>query len=718
MNTEAIKRFFLKSRAPAALVAGLALLLLLRSSGRVIHLEWMAILLWLVPPAFLVWISRSHWNRGLPPESGNLAPLVTAFVFLTLYLFSSAVFSRWFYFPNWLPSRPEYLRSGMEQVVLLTGLLMPALLLARNRHRVFLYFVFAAGVALCAHALYSATDGGKALWRDDHPSFLFRLWIFGKTFPHFLSYNPYWNAGATDFVCTTTGANAFGLLFWPLWKYLPPHVFYTAAVAAVFMLFMPLITGVAVRLSGGDRTAAIVAAIMALGVSQHFFLWMLHFGTIGAALASSFVLPVSAALYRVFWMDRREIRTGLFLILSVFFLILWPAGAIMLAPIVLGALVNFRRWNRKNILFLALCALVVLALYFRPLTLILFHKTSPLSFVMNDKDGAAPSLFTLEVLKRGWDHFIAHLVEGHPIILFLGIVGLFALPLKSIRWWYGPIFIGFALLTGWGREWKPDMQLTRMGIPMLFVAVPPAAIACSRLLRSRDVRLLPVRAALIALLFFGAYGVSKVYRNQGLSRFTFLSADVERMADWIKTNTPPDGRVLFSGRMVHAINGGHVAYLPVLTGREMMACDYYHFPPKTVEYEYPPRPFNMNPGGIHGFMDLYNVSCVVTYHDRWKQFYRHFPDRYEEAQTIGDFTFFKVNRAMNLFLQNSGSVTADFSRIDVQLDDPTNDAVIKYNWVDGLKVGPPAEIYSFDAGSKVNLIGIHPHGAGQIRITF
>ena len=39
---------------------------------------------------------------------------------------------------------------------------------------------------------------GVPLYRDDHPSFIFRLWEFGRAFPRFVTYNPYWNAGVVD----------------------------------------------------------------------------------------------------------------------------------------------------------------------------------------------------------------------------------------------------------------------------------------------------------------------------------------------------------------------------------------------------------------------------------------------------------------------------------------------------------------------------------------
>ena len=49
------------------------------------------------------------------------------------------------------------------------------------------------------------------------------------------------------------------------------------------------------------------------------------------------------------------------------------------------------------------------------------------------------------------------------------------------------------------------------------------------------------------------------------------------------------GSSLFAGETVHGYGGGHVAVLAYLTGRQMMACDYYAFSPDLVEYNYPPR---------------------------------------------------------------------------------------------------------------------------------
>ena len=73
----------------------------------------------------------------------------------------------------------------------------------------------------------------------------------------------------------------------------------------------------------------------------------------------------------------------------------------------------------------------------------------------------------------------------------------------------------------------------------------------------------------------------------------------------IQENVPRQGRVLFAGPAVHAYGAGHVAPLPLFTDREMMACDFYHFSPKQVEYVYPPSAYRQTPESVFDFMEQF-----------------------------------------------------------------------------------------------------------------
>jgi hypothetical protein len=294
-------------------------------------------------------------------------------------------------------------------------------------------------------------------------------------------------------------------------------------------------------------------------------------------------------------------------------------------------------------------------------------------------------------LVNGFHHLVAHLQEAHPLLLFLGLAGLFALTARSVRRWFAPSLLGFAFLAGWGPQLKPQLELGRMAIPLMFLAIAPAAIAGARLLRAADRRLAPARAALVALLVLGAWNVVSLYRNQGAAYYRVMPPAIRDFADRLRQEVPPDGRVMFAGATVHHFGHGHVAYLPVLAEREMMAVDYYHFPTTYVFYEYPPPAFLHSREAVLEFIRLYNVTHVVTFHDRWKSFFR---DLDGQARELDGFepvhaSVFALQRESSRFLQGRGQVAAGFSALEVRLDDPAAEAVLCYNWHDHLSAPAP-----------------------------
>ena len=264
------------------LAAGLALLLgsgtlaILHTSGKLFRLEWLAHLLWLAPVLAMVERYRAERRNAadLRPDRPGLAPLLVLSAAMTLALFSSSVCHPWFFFLDWAPDTRDpwmVISSGISQFVLLTALLTPFLVRGVRRPGMWTGLIFVAGIVVSVGMLFHVT-GGKALWRDDHPSFLFRLYAFGQTFPRLVNYMPHWNAGVVDSVGVTSGILGPGLLFLPFWKWGAAEAVYTPATAAMFILLAPLLAACSARIAGGGRTASWTAGILALGVSRHFSL--------------------------------------------------------------------------------------------------------------------------------------------------------------------------------------------------------------------------------------------------------------------------------------------------------------------------------------------------------------------------------------------------------------------------------------------------------------
>jgi hypothetical protein len=706
-------------RTVAAGAAGLAILLLLHSHGHtLIQVKSMAVVVWLVAAAALAegWRRRAADGERIDPA---LWPGLALAAGLGLILFSSAPNNAHFFLRSWrvgdgwvgwlLASRPA---KWMVAAALLT----PLFLIIRRRRALLLLLLLAGLAVLCWQGYLRATSLGP-VYGDDHPSFMFRLWVFGQSFPQLGSYIPQWNGGRTAGHVVSSGAVSIGLLLWPLWRFGDILEMYRLAIPLVFLGVVPLLAVFCTRAVGGSWTAGFAAGILSLGVSRFSFLWLLNFGTIASSTCAVFIIPLATALYRALWLDKRDALTAGLLVFSAFIFVAWPASAIMSAALLLGVLASARAWSKPRLFFLAGCA-VILGLLLIPSVLTVLHLSDIGGFA---RLNPSKSWSLVQAVGEGISELRDHLRRANPILTVFGCVGVWFLPQRGIRPFFGASLLGLAFLAGWGETWKPQYSLSRAGIPMLYLACLPAGLWLGRIFDSRSLRLAPVQAALWVLLAFGGREVVRIYANREPPPYRAYSREIADLTAWIRSHVPEGGRLLFAGATVHSVGGGHVAVLPAVTGREMMACDYYHFSPAKVEYEYPPRPYRASPEGMHQFFELYNVTHVATYRPNWLHFFRSRPDEYEEVLTFGTKTkktIFRVNREPSMFLVGDGSVRAEVNRIRVEPAHPDADLVIKYNWAEGLTTDPGVEIYPHEAGPGVRLIGVRPHGRTSVTIAY
>ncbi|MBN1556733.1 MAG: hypothetical protein JW951_01150 [Lentisphaerae bacterium] len=702
----------------AVLVAA-ALLLALHTNGRLIRIEWLAQYLWLLPPALLAVMMARRTGSGVarPPRLG---PLLICFAGLLAFLVSSAVLDKSFYFEVWQPDRalPSPFGSGLTRFVLGAALLTPLFVRGVRRVWLVLLALLLAGQLFCLHG-FLETTGARALYCDDHPSFMFRLREFADTFPRLVNYNPFWNGGAKHTSGIVSGVHGIGFLTWPWIRAHAVHDVYTPAYGILFLLVVPWAVAASVSAVGASRAAALTAGIVALGVSQEFYLWALHYGTIGAAFSQAMLVPVACLVFRVVCLGRRDRRTWFALTGALFLLVLWPPGALMGAALACSFAIHAPYWTWRRIGFLLLSAVTALLLYSPWLQSLLFHNPV-LKFTVTPPDAALvePVLRGRTAWAAGCDALCAHLRAGHPVLLFFGLGGVLAAAPRRLRLWFAPPALVLAALTAWGPVWAPHLQLHRMAIPFFWLLVPPAAVAVAHLLTADRPALAPVRAALVMLLVLTVLNTRSIYCNRGRFRYSVLDHHVARFAQWIAANVPAGGRLLFTGPTHHAYFKGHVAYLPVLSGREMMACDYYAFPPEMVKYEYPPAGFRETPEAMLRFFDLYNVTHVATVHKAWKERLASCPGLFSETARFDYVTVYRVAREPVPLQGAPGSVRATWNRMDVTLEADADTVILPYNWVDGLQVTRPAELFPGSPEAGIQLIGVRPRGARAFRVSY
>lgn len=704
----------LVNRTSAAAACAVILLLF---AGMGAPPSWPALLLvlWIPVAAAVAW-RRSEAEGAVP---GALIPAIVLAAACGLYLVSAATAQPVTFLLKWWPASASWSgirHSGLFRFALLTAggwWLWPHL-----RGRRLEWVVIGAAllaVGYCAIEFWRGT-GGAALYRDDHPSFIFRFWAFARSLPSVAFYNPFWNGGRVESAGIAAGVPLLGTLFWPVWRFLPTHEVYTVVAFLALAGLIPLLGAGAARLAGGGRLAAAVAALLSLGSCELFFRWSLHFGTVPAVVAAGFVMPLCAVLVRVLREPFPRWRLAAVLAGALAGFLSWPPSLLMGWPVALAMLCSWRERSFRRVACLMAGGLGA-ALLLVPAWLGLFHRLQ-----------AASGLVAAAVSTPDWTHALAEgvrrlkeaLVGANPLTVFLGIGGVLFWPDRVTRRIFGFTILGLLLLAGWGEMIKPQLQLTRAAIPLMLAAAIPAALWIERIGQDPGRRLRPVQASILALLILGAYATAALYRNRGTAPYGVLGEEPVKIAEWIQSQTPAESRIVFAGPTVHAYGRGHVAYLPVLAHRAMMACDYYHFSPYLREYEYPPAEFRGSPDDVRAFFDLYNVSAVFTFHDYWKRFFRKFPDRFEEAGafgTEGRRVAFKIRRPPpGWFLVGSGSVEQRINELVVRPEAPGEKCVIRFHWANGLRPEPAVPIRPYDAGYNVRLIEMDPQGHREIRL--
>ena len=71
-----------------------------------------------------------------------------------------------------------------------------------------------------------------------------------------------------------------------------------------------------------------------------------------------------------------------------------------------------------------------------------------------------------------------------------------------------------------------------------------------------------------------------------------------------------------------------------------------------------------------------------------------------------------------MFAENSGAVRPAINRLDVRIDDPDRDAVIRYHWSPHLVAAAPAVLEPAVMDEKTTFIRIRPHGQSEVAIRF
>ena len=631
---------------------------------------------------------------------------------------------------------------GLEFLVLAAALL-PLFRYGGERLRRALPALMAAALVISQivfAALAWKDFAGQIPWSVDHPSFLFRLHEVRATFPRLGGYNPWWNGGTEHFISVTSGTHGYAALVAPLLALFEPHVFHAPVLFFWTWIGFPWLGALCVRAAGARWTSALAAAAMLECYCRAQFLFAWHYGILGGLVTAGLATPLAALGYRLVVQRRGGWGTAVALGVVAWLSCLWTPGYATCAGLALGALATAGRWCTRRslprVLAAALLALALLAPW-------AWVTLGPAHGIVDFASGGKDALPFFRTLRHGLLLVVYRLLEWHPALVAFGVVGLALGGPRRLRRWVGPallLLLGVLVYS----KWNDRSQCYRAIFQGAALAAFPAGVLCGRLLSRpfpasasglRAWAPAAARAATLAALLLGLR-VSGVHALNNGAGLPYYEADerVMSLVDWIRENVPEEGRLAFAGETSNFVGGGTVAYLPILTGREMMSDDYYTFPPGLTSRNYPPAPYRRSVDAFLSFSRLYGIThwAVVDRSPRKLGFSRGTPGcggrpgAFDERGTFplrgGKVTIFAVHDPgpVSRLLVGEGAVESRENRILVRPADPAADTlVLRYNWREGLVCKTPgATIEPYPADENLLFVAVHPNGAPEVEIGY
>jgi hypothetical protein len=548
--------------------------------------------------------------------------------------------------------------------------------------------------------------------------------VFQQTFPNPFAYEPYWNGGRISNATAASGGYLPGLFLVPLARLtgLSIDTLYTPLIAFHFLLLAPALAYASLRWVGGGRIAGLLAAHLAVCAHSDLIRYLLHFGTLGWSFGVPFILPGIALLHRLVAGDLR-LRCWLGFALCAGTVMVWPVHGVLalawLPALLFGLPLRDRRvWTR------GLSSLALLALWFGPVAWGLYKLTDISTFVKKGVvvERAEPTL------SQGLASFWEGMLAMHPLVLVFGVAGILLMRKdRTLRLAAGPAMLLIPLIMLAGPWFSQSLEWHRLVVALACVAVLPAALLLENLLKPRTepqpgFSLNPgaaLAACALGVVLLGIPNLRRYFEGRTLLPFTPRKEEIGLLADWIRNNTRPGERVLFSGYSGHAYGGGHVAIFPVLTGREMVGADYFHFSPKLVEYFMPPRFYRTKPEDVFHYMKLFNAHWVVIWQGGVKKHYDAHPEWYEKVAEIKSPIpkhVYRVKHEGTMFVEGGGTVSASTKGIVFEPADASQESVIRYNWSDRFRVDPPATIEPAPMDERTTFIRVKPGGVRRVVI--
>jgi len=539
-------------------------------------------------------------------------------------------------------------------------------------------------------------------------------------------YDPYFLAGYPSGALANADNKAWELFFFVLSPLLGPFAFKLYLI--LFLLLYPLFLYAAARNFNLARGPSLIAPVLGilffhLSLPVEFVSW----GMLSYVFMVYFSIYLLSLFYKLFesFTVTRYLILCLLTALSLLMHILTPVH--LFIPIAVLYAGNAARLSLKQHAAMAGMILFVLAVN--------SYWLLPVLQFFNDKTVRPENYeFTLQI-KSFFEPFSVYFLQ-HPsvmhrklpelnrtfidtLLLVLSICGLYS-------WWKekkfslflsfaaGGLFVFIIAYYGSHTHFFPPLQPQRFTIPLNILLIIPACaglyLLARTLLQGKPVAAKLCAACLLLIVLVAPAG--KILYTIYTCKLYRLSCGVPspfvRLTAYFKDHTSRAGRILIEDSefdTLHQFFGSHyTALLPEYVKREYLCGprpmypvlqSYASFTAGTL-FERKLETFSHQE--LQRYFDGYNVCWIAAWRKESKQFFDRFPGYMVRLSDIDNFTVYEVKRTATFFLKGSGTVRADYNRLELtDIVPEQGEIIISYHWMKFFKTIPQVRIERADA---------------------
>lgn len=470
---------------------------------------------------------------------------------------------------------------------------------------------------------------------------------------------------------------------------------------------------------GSASTTALLAALLGTAYWWNSFpREMFFYGMVGFPLASYFSLMTLSLFYRILKSERVFTPAH----------VAWVAAAVMILPLhfqtvliltpaaVALLIVRWKSLHYQRVLLWLGVAITVSLLanlvWILPLfghlgddvsssivkQVHLFMSSDPLTFL---KDYLRP---------EGYSTFRASFWEKglRWTVLILGASGIYEL-IRSEQRDIG-VMLACAVLTlflvtyfGFFVPFFQGWQPLRFKVSYdLFLVLATSSVATVWLRAGpKNPRFLLVSSLLIIGTITLLANIIQTESEKDMTLRTQVAPEVKAIVEWVRSETPSNGRVLFeeSGDETGFVYDGMYlsSFIPHDTGRQLIGGpinlynDRRHFAEFHSGRLFQRDVTSFTDEELRDYFQTYNIGAIIAFHSRSVQRFRSIPQLISLDLRIDEFHLMKVKQSLSWFLKGKGKVEAGWNRIHCS-NIKGDEVILKYHWTEGLVSDPPVNL--------------------------